>query len=369
MRHGVKLGFVAHTPLLTTKASSVNVMKMCHAWAGRGHDVTLFCPPPPVGGDPFAFYGVPPDFEIEWLTDHSSAWGRLVRQGRLAQLALWRRGIEMIWARCHAIEPYKLDRLRRPFVVEAHTLHESERFRAVLRNPHLRGLAVTNDELAREMRRVHDLGELPVVVARSGADPIGPEVAPRPLPGSGVLRCGYVGNLYAGKGTEMMLPLAARCPKVDFHLFGGSSADCDRLRAERPPSNLYLHGFLRPAEVPSAMIACDALLAPYQHQVRGASGRTNLARWMSPLKLPEYMAAGRAIVASDLPSIREVVTNGETALLCPPDDVDAWARTLTRIADEPALRRTLGHRARTAFETHHAWGARAARLDEAFALG
>lgn len=363
----MKLGFLAHTPLLTPKASSVNVMKMCHAWAETGHEVTLFCPRPARDGNPFSFYGVAPTFEIDWLRDHSTRIGRLVRQSRFAQVALWRRSIELVWARCHAIEPYKLDRLDRPFIVEAHTLHESDRFRAVLRNRNLRGLAVTNEELRREMRRVHDLGDLPVVVARSGADPV-PDVRPRALPGNGRLRCGYVGNLYEGKATEILVPLAERCSRIDFHVFGGAPEDIEALKRKTTATNLFLHGFVPPSEVPAAMLGCDALLAPYQSRVHGASGKTNLARWMSPLKLVEYMAAGRAIVATDLPSIREIVRDGETALLCPPDDVDAWAAALGRLLAEPETRTRLGRSARDDFAKHHSWKARAVRLNEAFRL-
>lgn len=362
----MKLGFLAHTPLLTPKASSVNVMKMCHAWGETDLDVTLFCPRPEADGDPFDFYGVSRNFDIVWIGDHSTRFGRIVRQSRLAQLALWRRSIDLVWARCHAIEPYKLDRLRRPFVIEAHALHQSDRFRAVLQNENLRGLAVTNEELAREMRRVHGLGDVPVVVARSAADPM-PDVAPRSLPGGGRLRCGYVGNLYAGKGIEVLLPLAVSRPDFDFHIFGGSEEDRARLSADTP-ANLYVHGFVRPSDVPSVLAACDVLLAPYQSRVHGASGKTDLSRWMSPLKLVEYMAAGKAIVASDLPSIREVVATGETALLCPPDNVDAWASALDRLEADESLRERLGRDARAHFAEKHSWASRARAMNDAFHL-
>lgn len=362
----MKLGFLAHTPLLTTKASSVNVMKMCHAWAQTGLDVTLFCPHPKTEGNPFEFYGVAPDFEIAWIGDHSTRYGRIVRQSRLAQFALWRRSIDLVWARCHALEPYKLDRLRRPFILEAHTLHESDRFRAVLRNENLRGLAVTSAELAREMQRVHDLGDLPLVVARSAADPM-PEVTPLVLPGNGRLHCGYVGNLYAGKGIEILVPLAHTCETIDFHVFGGSNEERDQLATEAP-KNLHLHGFIPPAKVPSALLACDVLLAPYQNRVHGSSGHTDLARWMSPLKLVEYMAAGKAIVATNLPSIQEIVRDGETALLCPPDRPERWAAALDRLGRDGALRARLGRNAAARFAAEYSWNARARAMNAAFGL-
>lgn len=363
----MKLGFLAHTPLLTAKASSVNVVKMCHAWAETGLDVTLFCPRPDLDGDPYAFYGVEPNFRIKWLSDHATRFGRVVRQSRLGQFALWQQSIDLVWARCHAMEPYKLDRLRRPFIIEAHTLHQGERFRAILRNPNLRGLAVVNEELAGEMRRAHDLGSLPVVVARSAADPVPASTTPLDLPGNAALRCGYIGNLYAGKGMELLVPLAAACPEVDFHVFGGSRDDADRFRSQTG-ANVYVHGFLPPAEAPRAMRACNVLLAPYQRRVHGASGKTDLSRWMSPLKLVEYMAAGRAIIASDLASIREIVTDEETALVRPADDVGAWAQATRRLLTDDALRARLGDAAQRAFEERHSWTGRALAMNDAFGL-
>ena len=73
-----------------------------------------------------------------------------------------------------------------------------------------------------------------------------------------------------------------------------------------------------------------------------------MARYFtSPLKLFDYMAAGVPIVASDLPSIREVLTDGDNALLMPPDDPVALAATIRRLLVNPGLADRLR---RTAFE-------------------
>jgi glycosyltransferase involved in cell wall biosynthesis len=83
---------------------------------------------------------------------------------------------------------------------------------------------------------------------------------------------------------------------------------------------------------------------------------------MSPLKLFEYMAAGRPIVCSDLPVLREILQHERTALLCDPDDAASWAGALARLHDEPTLRRTLAEAARAQFELHFTWKARADRV-------
>jgi glycosyltransferase involved in cell wall biosynthesis len=85
--------------------------------------------------------------------------------------------------------------------------------------------------------------------------------------------------------------------------------------------------------------------------------------YASPLKIFDYMAAGRAIVAPDQPNIREILTDGETALLFDPASADALWQTVLRFAGDAALRTRLGAAARLEIERRrYTWGGNAARL-------
>ncbi|MEM9683439.1 MAG: glycosyltransferase [Pseudomonadota bacterium] len=75
----------------------------------------------------------------------------------------------------------------------------------------------------------------------------------------------------------------------------------------------------------------------------------------SPTKLFEYMAARRAIVASDLDQVGEVLSDNETALLATPGDPDALAATLARAAEDAPLRARLSEEARRVCEARHTW--------------
>jgi glycosyltransferase involved in cell wall biosynthesis len=89
------------------------------------------------------------------------------------------------------------------------------------------------------------------------------------------------------------------------------------------------------------------------------SGGGDIAEWASPMKAFEYLACGRAIMASDLPVLREVFHEGNS-LLVPPEDPSAWSSSLRSLAQDPRHREALGARAR-ADAGRHSWEARSRR--------
>ena len=90
---------------------------------------------------------------------------------------------------------------------------------------------------------------------------------------------------------------------------------------------------------------------------------TGFAQAMSPLKLFEYMAAGVPIVASDLPALREILSDGNNALLTPPGDPQALATAIRSLLESPARREAIARRARSDV-AGHSWETRARRALE-----
>lgn len=174
---------------------------------------------------------------------------------------------------------------------------------------------------------------------------------------------GYGGRLQMigmDKGVGDLIEALAAVDGAYLLLAGGPEGMAEDLRRRwqqlgLPRERFNYAGHVLPAEVLHQLLMMDVCALPHP-------ATTQFANYTSPLKLFEYMAAGRAIVASDLPAWSDVLSDGETALLVPPGDKAAWADALIRLRDNPDLRVRLGKRARERAMTHYTWDARVKKI-------
>jgi glycosyltransferase involved in cell wall biosynthesis len=256
---------------------------------------------------------------------------------------------------------------RSPLFWEAHDLPQGRLARLTLRCllPHLRGVIPISDGLWGELRA---LGLPPdtLLVAPDAVDL--DRFASLPTRTAARVSLGlpvearivvYTGHLYRWKGAHT-LALASRHlpPAVMVYVVGGTPADVAAFRAfiaGEVLDKVRVVGYVPPVEVPVWLAAADVLALP------NSAAEAISARYTSPLKLFEYMAAGRPIVASDLPSLKEVLTDGLNARLVRPDDPVALAGGLTAVLADPAAGALLAEQARRDV-AGRTWHARAAAL-------
>ncbi|MCS7072342.1 MAG: glycosyltransferase, partial [Anaerolinea sp.] len=172
---------------------------------------------------------------------------------------------------------------------------------------------------------------------------------------------GYMGRLHTmnmGKGVDVLVRALAGLDAVPaaLALVGGPDEAAQALHADwiaaggRADRFLYA-GQVAPERVPVYLAAFDVCVMPLP-------ATAHFARHASPLKLFEYMASGRPIVATALPAFCEILTDGETALLVPPDNPKALARAVRDLYVDPTLRHRLGQRAREMVLSRYTWAAR-----------
>ena len=101
---------------------------------------------------------------------------------------------------------------------------------------------------------------------------------------------------------------------------------------------------------------------PYQKEVAVFGNKGNTAQWMSPMKMFEYMATGRPIVASDLSAIREILKNDYNAILVSCDGIKEWESAIKRLVNNPEFAKIVGDNARKDVLKKYTWDIRAKEI-------
>jgi glycosyltransferase involved in cell wall biosynthesis len=163
--------------------------------------------------------------------------------------------------------------------------------------------------------------------------------------------------------VDVFVRALAAAPDVDGLIVGGHPGESDvgRVRgligALGLGDRVRVTGLVPPRAVGLALAEASVLVLPNTDSAISA-------RYTSPLKLFEYLWMQRAIVASDLPALREVLTDGVSARLVPPGDASAHASALVRLREHPAEAAALATAAR-ALAPRYTWDARAERMEAA----
>ncbi len=345
-------------------ANSVHVMKMCQALAANGHQTTLIVPPRRKGrlkgiDNVYAFYGVARNFGIEktlWLPKIG-----VYIHGLISAFKAKFSGTDIFYTRSMEIAFFGC-LLRNNTIFETHTPLTEFKYldkwllRFVLRSDKVKMLVVISDALKKLLIEAHSIEASRVLVAHDGSDIAENITASFDKKNVSI---GYVGHLYKGRGIEVIIEAARSIPDATFHVVGGNPDDVEYWENKSCTiENLKFHGFVSPQKAAEISMDMDILLAPYQETVMVTSG-LDTSKWMSPLKIFEYMAAGKAIICSDIPVLREVLEHERNALLCEPADNEAWVTTINRLIADQELRLSISGSAYQDIKTKYSWSIRA----------
>jgi glycosyltransferase involved in cell wall biosynthesis len=206
-----------------------------------------------------------------------------------------------------------------------------------------------------------------ITVIPNGADPVADDdVPPRPLaaPERYVV---YVGALQPWQGVDQLLRAMARLADLDVDLVICSATRAKRARplarfAEHlgVADRVHWRYGLRHAEIAAWLAHAECSVAPLTDCPR------NVRQGCCPLKVLESMAVATPVVASDLPVVRELVTDGEHGRLVRPDRPAELARALRVGLEYPDRARRMGEAGRRHVAEHLTWAHNRRALDEVY---
>jgi glycosyltransferase involved in cell wall biosynthesis len=345
----MKIAYIANARMPTEKAHGLQIMHMCRAFSQIGHDVTLIIPSRKnwIEKSIWEFYGLEPCFKVIRVPIIDFiVWDRW-----LGNLALW---LETFWfglAARRVIEDLQPDAVysRDPFssswcprwvphVFEAHTFPNRVLWfyrwlwkkcdRIVTVTDGLKKMFLEQGVDESRLRTAADAVDLEAFTVKESKAETRKKLN---LPSDKFLVV-YAGHLYPYKGIP---DLIEACKWLDdgirVVIVGGRDEDLTRTKEKAESNglkNVIFIGRVPHKEVPRYLHAADLAVMPYTRESH------HVEYYSSPLKLFEYLAAGRAILSTDLPSIREVLDD-KTAEYVKPEDPKALSDRMNLLIKRP----------------------------------
>ncbi|TSC80419.1 MAG: putative glycosyltransferase [Candidatus Peregrinibacteria bacterium Gr01-1014_25] len=377
----MRIAYCTNVRLPSERAHGHQVARVCDALAGMGHEVVILAPyrRNPITSDFWSFHGADRRVRLTHIgyvdpIDHPLL-------PKIAQLPILNGQLRMTLP--HAVRAGRFDLLYtrspallgslltcgHPTILELHALPQWNRQRFV-RQCNRCTLVVCLTSAMRDELAAWGVDARRIVVEPDAVDLAAFTQTPHaPSPElekvaieSGTPVIGYAGQLESmglSKGIPELLDALEllRRKGAKFHtLIAGPQPKNDALTARLTfAAHCTYLGFLPHDRIPALLAMCSILVYPAPK-----SDHSFYVRDTSPLKIFEYMAAGKPIVTADLPPIRDVLDES-MASFCKPGDPDDLARAIGDVLRHPDEARARAEKARKAVE-RYTWGKRMARI-------
>ena len=324
--NSMRLIYISNARIPTEKAHGIQLMKMCEAFA-QATEVELVIPRRinKIKDDPFDYYGLKRNFIIKKLPcldlipfheyiGHLGLWIESLTFFTALFFYIIFRKADIIYARDRFILPLSL--LKKNFILEAHSFPKKY-FLYSLFLKRLKGIAVLTQKL-KESFLAKGIMPNKILIAPDGIDlemfdiqcSMSEARQKLGLPQDKKIVL-YSGHLYEWKGAQTLAGASQYLPGgTEVYFVGGTTEDVRKFEIRNSKfETVHVVGYRQYGEIPYWLKAADVLVLPN-------SGQEDISKyWTSPLKMFEYMAAQRPIVAVALPSIREILNSKNSILV------------------------------------------------------
>ena len=375
--------YLSNLRIPSEMANSVQIMKMCESMSDLGTNVNLIKPKRASQldnqfEDLFDYYDIEKKFEITDLNyfDMNKYEKKIpnyfYRRINYINSWIWERYLISYYLRNHkntvvfmrntlhfAINLIKTKNI--PSIIEFHNLppqRHMKKYRNLFKySTNIYPIALTKG-LAEDISSEIGVDIDNILVAPGAVDISKFKTTYSELKNDNKLTITYVGSLIKNRGVDLLLEAALKMPDYCIKIIGGVGDElinAQNYLKENNINNVNLLGHKSQKEIYNFYNNSDILILPM-------SGRENhTQKYASPNKLFEYMATGKPIIAANLPSVREILIDGENSLLFEPDNALDLVRKIKILSDDKMLKIKLGKNSREKAESF-TWSNRVQRI-------
>lgn len=363
----MKIVYISNSIIPSRTANSIHVMKMCNTLSELGYEVFLLAPNRKKEyeknvQDVFKYYNIKQSFNIVKLP-YPNFYGRSIIYAISCYFKVKNLSPDLIYGRflrgCYASTFSK-----KPLVIELHSPVNNDLYwyKKILKYKNLKKIIVISDALKKKILQDHVISSELLFIAHDAADIPKKLVPNKKNDSKTTFNVGYIGHLYKGKGVEVIEQIAPKLNDISFHIVGGLQKDISLWKEKVNSKNVIFHGFMAQNKLHEIFDILDVCILPNQKFIEGySSGKgksVNISSYTSPLKMFEYMAHKKPIIASDIPVLREVL-NENNAILVKPNDYDAWRKAIIKLKEDSNHRERISSNAYNDFIKNHTWKCRA----------
>lgn len=355
----MKITYISASIIPSTNANSVHVMKMCNGLAKNGHEVIL------VGtkgnnlenNDVYSYYDVEKTFQLKLADNKLSSIKRLVKGIKYSK------GADIIYTRWIIAAIFLILFSNKKIIYEHHSTYEKGLYKffeylLVKSKKIQRHVFITNALKRYFINKYPRIKTKDILVLPDGADRIEIDyISTKNM----VFDCIYVGSFQKGKGVELVVKLANQMPNLKFAIVGGRNDEINELKKINRSNNIKWFGHLPHNKTYSIIQKSKIALLPNKPKILVRDGKMDIGKWTSPMKLFEYMANRKAIVASNLEVLKEILVDGVNSILVEYDNLNEWEAAIKRLLSDEDLLKKISNQAHKEFNEKYTWKSRAKR--------
>lgn len=368
----MKIAYITNASFVGGWAHSVQIVNMCKAFSSGGNDVSLILPYRKIYShiDLFEFYKIPKTFTVKMLPCIDIGvenphvffyWLRFISFYVFARMYVWFHRFDFLYSRdLYAVLFFP------SMALEQHSLPKKISWFHKTVFQHIKKIIVLTSFIK---KRLVDMGvaESSIFVSHDAVDPkqflVNNTNFSIPAISESDFVYGYIGTLKTmgmEKGVSDGLKALAFLPQnFKFLIVGGEVPDIQYYKTMADEFGVsdrtVFVGKVPHHEISQYAQCCDIFVAPFPEN-------EHYNFYMSPLKIFEYMASKKPIITTDLPSLREVLTDGKNAVLIKPSDPKLLAEKIVYIQDNPEFGHKLAEQAYMDVLEKYTWDMRAKNI-------